>query len=315
MELHEPPPLERALIDDSELVRHFSAEGTDLKEFLAMPFERLQESVRLSVQQMQRKHPQKADKIQTLADTMFGPVMLDKPFLEKQSWKEDLAVESASITHNLAHAILYAVRSEESPGLAPDIFRCLALMEAFGARNDGVGLAMREARNALKAELAVIRTLRGAGYQISLPDYTKPQRVLDMDIKSGIDVVARPSPRLIRDEGLPDDMICVDAKSNTDIVGGIDDSWVRVDIPPAGTVMRPIIRRVLDSLYNEGPRRLYYTILTLSASPRYIYGLNLSLPPKEALRRYGAVLDENVKRRIVAKVKGQAPVLATASIR
>lgn len=319
-EIGAPHDAERIVTDTTSQEQVLSLHGTDRltqaenphrSRFLEMQRKRDEYSSRLKEKFGEMYEP---EQIERVVDLYFGPFSLhpeivsnDRPANPEVSGRErhNQLVLSASIQHNLVHALYYAGSGNAEQSFVTGMYDIAAFYEKLSRSNFGHNTGIDSFWSGVKSELAVVKGLKGEGYRIFLPDYTQndwdrfpedglSSEVEDWDVKAHVDLIAERDGKIL----------LVDAKGRTTITdqNGALHRLGKINTVHTDTIVKDRVNNLhmLPRSMEKFVDRLLpvavdkYTI-TIPASSNYLAGLSPSTDiahrGSEELRNFATLSD------------------------
>ena len=307
MEATAPPVLQKALRESPEIVSRIDMTDLTVEDILGLTFSESHMAITQGLEQTKREDPSNASLAQTLAETMFGPLVLSREQLLGGSNNDSQREHSAGIQQNLIHA-LFSISEKSSDQFVAQIYRMATIFEGMTKKGEREGSAFAMKWSEIKAQLALMRLFKEAGYSLQIPNYNKSGEVLAWDVRSQTDFVAVPGPELQKDRKM-NRAFLVDAKSRNSEVsskGGYE-IWSVRDATSEGNmrviwVHPPLINKVFEL----GADRISHTIIYLSTRDQFIQGLDSkSGDQRSALRNLGQIRDPNLRKKIINELQSR----------
>lgn len=180
-------------------------QSNETRGVVRIPWAEMQKKVGSYVAEVKKENPDIPEsEVEMVADLLFGPFRLDQKAIGGGKSEEERRI-SASIQHNIVHAVLDTQRSEASDDYVRSVYSTVSFLDRLSRSEVGKDSGLYTFYSGIRAELGIVKSLLKAGYKVSLPDYTQDiyevpdekNEVLQWDVKSGIDLVAESKGELL----------------------------------------------------------------------------------------------------------------------
>lgn len=244
--------------------------------------------------------------LDTVLGIVYGPFMLSREALTAEKLSDVREKEaSARIEQGLVHSIFQASEPDADPEFASHIYQAVRLGHRLSmARPLMEGTKIRLIWKGIQNQLAIVRALKAGGYDVYLPDYSQDSlsiadnknEVLQLDVKNGVDLVAR------RFDGMT---IMVDAKGRIDKDSVSLDGSRHVDLAYEWS---PLVRDVVGSFR---PTSLFRTTIMIpTTATSFVAPTFVSKPedPRKQLSDVGRLKSFN--ERAIIDAVDRLPITA-----
>jgi hypothetical protein len=299
MEVSEAPPIQKAL-EQGTLPLNAEAFPTITPQDLEqMSFAEVQSIFIQVIQEISQKYKAQIPNLQATIEAIAGPFARGSGTLkEQQVLSENQIGDSAREQQNMVHA-LYAVGNArfDSP-FVQTMYGVVSMMESLCAKQDPMAQPLKNWWTGVKGQLAITKTLKEVGYEVNQPNYMNgTQSVLDWDVRSKIDMYARPSAKL-KQTNPKAPLVCIDAKGmqSPSVAIKLEDPYELTAYGNGFHKLQPAVTRILE---REDVHQINFATIRVSTADMWMAPLNRKLPPREALKKFATISHPQAKADLV----------------